>query len=138
MTLFEGFFRIIPLLLLTEIANIRSQTTPIVNMSLSSLLLSFRWISAKFSSHSGPHQISEAESQNPIPSVSRPRFDDLPLRQGDPKGSAWGLWGDDDERGTLNLISNEVVRAASKESIHGIAINLKYSKLLYNIQGSVD
>jgi hypothetical protein len=31
----------------------------------------------------------------------RPRFEDLPLRKDDPPFSAWGLWGDDDEIGTL-------------------------------------
>jgi hypothetical protein len=30
-----------------------------------------------------------------------PAFDDLPLRAGDPKYSAWGLWGVDDQAGTL-------------------------------------
>jgi len=31
----------------------------------------------------------------------RPAFNDLPLRKGDPPYSAWTLWGDDDELGTL-------------------------------------
>lgn len=30
-----------------------------------------------------------------------PAFDDLPLRAGDPPYSAWGLWGEDDNIGTL-------------------------------------
>lgn len=31
----------------------------------------------------------------------RPRFEDLPLRKGDPPYSAWGIWGPNDELGTL-------------------------------------
>ncbi|THC97643.1 hypothetical protein EYZ11_002869 [Aspergillus tanneri] len=57
---------------------------------------------------------------------SRPAFDNLPLRKGDPKGSAWGLWGGNDELGTLNLISEDVVRATRSEVFLGKAINLKY------------
>lgn len=30
-----------------------------------------------------------------------PAFGDLPLREGDPPYSAWGLWGEDDNIGTL-------------------------------------
>lgn len=30
-----------------------------------------------------------------------PLFSELPLRPGDPPFSAWSLWGDDDEIGTL-------------------------------------
>ncbi|HWE62598.1 MAG TPA: hypothetical protein VHB98_12865, partial [Chloroflexota bacterium] len=42
-----------------------------------------------------------------------PDFDHLPVRAGAPPRSAWGLWGDDDEFGTLNLLTPErVVRAA--------------------------
>lgn len=58
--------------------------------------------------------------------MPRPAFDDLPLKEGDPTGSAWGLWGHDDELGTLNLITEDVVRAAIPEVKLGKAINLKY------------
>ena len=45
--------------------------------------------------------------------IELPDFDRLPARAGDPPRSAWGLWGDDDEFGTLNLLTPErVVRAA--------------------------
>lgn len=30
-----------------------------------------------------------------------PRFEDLPLRKGDPPFSSWGLWGVDDQVGTI-------------------------------------
>ncbi|OGE54886.1 hypothetical protein PENARI_c005G09133 [Penicillium arizonense] len=46
---------------------------------------------------------------------SRPRFEDLPLREGDPPWSAWGLYGPDDELGTLNLLSAQTVLKASEE-----------------------
>jgi hypothetical protein len=56
---------------------------------------------------------------------TRPRFDQLPLQPHHPKGSAWGLWGTDDERGTLNLVTAEVVRSASLEVSCGKAVSLK-------------
>ena len=42
-----------------------------------------------------------------------PSWSELPFRKGDFKGSAWGLWGDDDELGTLNLITEERRLAAA-------------------------
>lgn len=42
-----------------------------------------------------------------------PAYDALPVRPGAPKGSAWGLWGDNDELGTINLLTPERVRAAA-------------------------
>lgn len=44
---------------------------------------------------------------------SLPRFADLPVRPGAPPGSSWGLFGDDDQIGTLNFIGPEQVRAAA-------------------------
>ena len=38
-----------------------------------------------------------------------PSYDQLPVKEGAPKGSAWGLFGDDDELGCLNLITPEKV-----------------------------
>ncbi|KAI0814628.1 hypothetical protein GGR55DRAFT_440281 [Xylaria sp. FL0064] len=46
-----------------------------------------------------------------------PDFDDLPLRKGDPRLAAWGLYGDKDELGFLNRITDEKVAAAAKEEI---------------------
>lgn len=46
-----------------------------------------------------------------------PSFDDLPLREGDPHHSAWGLYGDNDELGTLNRLTDERVAAAAKNEI---------------------
>lgn len=47
--------------------------------------------------------------------MPRPAFDTLPLRQGDPPFSAWGLYGLDDELGTLNLLTEKTTQAAAAE-----------------------
>lgn len=43
-----------------------------------------------------------------------PSFDELPLKSGYPPHSAWGLFGDEDQVGTLNLLTPERVAAASR------------------------
>lgn len=55
----------------------------------------------------------------------RPAFDELPLGTGDPKFSAWGLWGHEDELGALNLLTPDVVKDATKEIFTGDRIPLK-------------
>src|SRR5580700_6772547 len=48
------------------------------------------------------------------PSPKIPSYDELPVRAGAPAGAAWGVFGDDDEVGTINLLTPErVVDAAS-------------------------
>ncbi|KAL1617516.1 hypothetical protein SLS54_007808 [Diplodia seriata] len=54
-----------------------------------------------------------------------PRFSDLPLRQGDPHHSAWGLYGDDDELGFLNRLTDGVVLEAAQEIKTGTSWRLK-------------
>ena len=46
-----------------------------------------------------------------------PEFEDLPLRDGDPHHSAWGLYGDHDELGTLNRLTDERVAAAARNEV---------------------
>jgi hypothetical protein len=46
-----------------------------------------------------------------------PKFEDLPLHEGDPHHSAWGLYDKDDELGTLNRLTNERVVEAAKAEI---------------------
>jgi len=46
---------------------------------------------------------------NPLPS-----YDELPVRDGAPPGSSWGVWGDHDVFGTLNLLTPERVLAAAR------------------------
>ncbi len=53
------------------------------------------------------------------PSVSRerdnlPRYDALPVRAGAPAGAAWGVFGDDDQLGTINLLTPARVKAAAQ------------------------
>ena len=43
-----------------------------------------------------------------------PSFDELPIKPENPPRSAWGLFGDDDQIGTLNLLTPERVAAAAK------------------------
>lgn len=93
-------------------------------MSLTKLLPSLGWISDAFSQFKSLQSSAGSDTASGD-TISRPRFDELPLKQGDPKGSAWGLWGDQDERGTLNLITDDVVRAALAEPIEGKVVSLK-------------
>ena len=51
--------------------------------------------------------------------TARPAFDDLRLRKDGPPGNAWGLYGDDDELGTLNLLTAANTAEAAKEIIDG-------------------
>lgn len=43
-----------------------------------------------------------------------PSYKDLPVKAGAPADSAWGLFGDDDQLGTLNLLTQERVAAAAR------------------------
>jgi kynurenine formamidase len=53
-----------------------------------------------------------------------PDYDALPVRQGAPAGCAWGVFGDDDELGTLNLLTPQRVREAAAEIRTGRCISL--------------
>ena len=46
-----------------------------------------------------------------------PAFEDLPLREGDPHHSAWGLYGEGHEIGALNRLTNERVVEAAKGEV---------------------
>ncbi|EIW72047.1 hypothetical protein M231_07642 [Tremella mesenterica] len=56
--------------------------------------------------------------------MTLPSFDDLPLKRPGPPYNAWGLFGDDDELGRLNLITPESVKRGRDEIKEGIVINL--------------
>lgn len=62
---------------------------------------------------------------NDTMSGERPSFHALPLRKGDPKASAWGLWGDDDELGTLNLLTPSIIKSATADVVTGETVALK-------------
>ncbi|KAB8253992.1 hypothetical protein BDV32DRAFT_157365 [Aspergillus pseudonomiae] len=49
---------------------------------------------------------------------SRPTFAELPLNPNDPPYSAWGLWGADDEVGTLDLLDESTVTRAANARRH--------------------
>ncbi|RWA08771.1 hypothetical protein EKO27_g6341 [Xylaria grammica] len=56
-----------------------------------------------------------------------PDFDALPLREGDPRRAAWGLYGDKDELGFLNRLTDERVAAAARGEIQsGKRISLNW------------
>jgi kynurenine formamidase len=57
---------------------------------------------------------------------SLPSYDQLPVRPGAPPGSAWGVFGDQDEVGTINLLTPARVRAAASSIRTGkiFALNL--------------
>ena len=50
----------------------------------------------------------------PLPNGPLPSFDELPSFRNFP-GCAWDVWGKDDELGTVNLLTEDVVREAAKE-----------------------
>lgn len=56
--------------------------------------------------------------------MKRPSFGDLPLCEGDPPFSAWSLYGPNDQLGTLNLLTPQVVAEASKEIQSGVRFGL--------------
>lgn len=56
-----------------------------------------------------------------------PRYEDLPIDPSRPPGSAWGVFGDDDEVGTLNFITDADVQAASASVVEGAVFPLNWS-----------
>jgi kynurenine formamidase len=60
------------------------------------------------------------------PPSKLPTYDELPVRAGAPAGAAWGVFGDDDEVGTINLLTPERVVAAASSIRTGkvFALNL--------------
>ncbi|KAF8913347.1 hypothetical protein CPB85DRAFT_1434200 [Mucidula mucida] len=55
-----------------------------------------------------------------------PKFDDLPSFK-EYKGCAWSVWGEDDQLGTVNLLTEEVVKKAAAEEIRtGQTVSLNW------------
>ena len=53
-------------------------------------------------------------------------FDELPLDKNGPRGNAWGLWGPDDQLGTLNHLNDDAISQAARENIKtGSRLSLK-------------
>src|SRR2546428_7880310 len=53
-----------------------------------------------------------------------PSYDQLPVKDGAPEGSAWGLFGDNDQLGCLNLLTPERVLAAARLVRKGAVFSL--------------
>ncbi|KAF5568716.1 tartrate transporter [Fusarium phyllophilum] len=49
--------------------------------------------------------------------AQHPSFEELPLDKTGPRGNAWGLWGKDDQLGTMNHLADEIVGQAARENI---------------------
>jgi kynurenine formamidase len=60
----------------------------------------------------------------PALKVNLPSYDELLQRTDAPAGSAWGLFGNTDELGTINLLTPEVVRLAAAEITKGSVFSL--------------
>lgn len=69
---------------------------------------------------------TRARKKAAAPAPKLPSYDALPVRPGAPKGSAWGVFGDNDELGTINLLTPERVKAAAASIRTGklFALNL--------------
>ncbi len=70
-----------------------------------------------------------APAPTPRPRAPEPRLpthDQLPVREGAPQGAAWGVFGDDDQLGTINLLTPATVveAAGSIRSGATFALNL--------------
>lgn len=58
--------------------------------------------------------------------INHVSFADLPLDKNGPHGNAWGKWGPDDQLGTLNYLTEDVVAKAARECVRtGQRISLK-------------
>ena len=55
-----------------------------------------------------------------------PDFAELPVKPDHPPHSAWGVFGDDDQIGTLNLLTPERVAAAARLVRHGQVFALNW------------
>jgi kynurenine formamidase len=61
------------------------------------------------------------------PGERLPAYADLPIDPRRPPGSAWGVFGDDDELGTINLLTPERVRAALTLPTAGKVFSLNWN-----------
>ncbi|RDW69684.1 hypothetical protein BP6252_08704 [Coleophoma cylindrospora] len=67
-----------------------------------------------------------SNSKNPTSGQRRPKFAELPLDPSYPAHAAWGIYGMDDELGTLNLLTPERTVAAAKEIKTGTRVGLNW------------
>lgn len=57
--------------------------------------------------------------------MSLPKYCDLPVVENAPTGSSWGVWGSEDELGTLNLLDDDRTLAAAAAVQHGAVYPLQ-------------
>ena len=58
--------------------------------------------------------------------ISPVPFAELPLDKNGPHGNAWGRWGPNDQIGTLNYLTEDVVAKAARECVKtGQRVSLK-------------
>jgi len=71
-----------------------------------------------------------------------PQYRELPIREGLPPRSAWGVWGDDDELGAINLLTQECVQrglaAAKKGSVFPLNWALEEPSPPFYNRGALD
>jgi len=60
-----------------------------------------------------PSRSATVPTRPRAPEPRLPRHHELPIRPGAPAGAAWGVFGDDDQLGTINLMTPEVVVEAA-------------------------
>ncbi len=70
-----------------------------------------------FASHMQPKSSDDTSTMQPL---ILPEFDALPNFH-EFTGCAWGVWGPDDQLGTVNLLTEEVVKQAAMEEIRSVA-----------------
>lgn len=59
--------------------------------------------------------------------MSLPRYDDLPVTEGMPAGSSWGLWGATDYFGALNLADAEALARGGESVVSGEVFALNWN-----------
>ncbi|KAK5788050.1 hypothetical protein VI817_010546 [Penicillium citrinum] len=59
--------------------------------------------------------------------TSHTPFESLPLNPNGPRGNAWGIYGDNDQLGRLNLLTPENTAAAAQEIIEGVRISTDWA-----------
>jgi hypothetical protein len=63
-------------------------------------------------------EVANSAEPAPVPEkeAKLPTYDELPMFKNMP-GCAWSLWGENDQLGTVNLLTEQVVARAAKEEI---------------------
>jgi hypothetical protein len=74
----------------------------------------------------GPSELLYHKHRPSLMSPTRPPFSSLPLDPNGPHGNAWGLWGNADQLGMLNLLTPSNTTLAAKEIFHGTRISVDW------------